>query len=80
MAFKNIGKLIKENRLKVGLTQNELSLAMGYSKGQFISNVERGTCSIPNYQIPVVAKKLKVSKREIKEALVADFSESLGKW
>lgn len=63
-----IGELIKSRRLKLGLTQEDLAKALGYSSYQIISNVERGIAPIPKYKLPRLAQILKVSEKALLEA------------
>ena len=47
--FSYVAKLIKDKRLShpERYSQTQLSKTLGYKNGQFISNLERGLCSIP---------------------------------
>jgi transcriptional regulator with XRE-family HTH domain len=42
-----LGEYLQEMRIKSDLTQREVSLELGYSSAQFISNFERGISSPP---------------------------------
>lgn len=46
----------KKLREKMGLTQREVSDALGYSTPQFISNVERGRCRFPVQKLAKIKK------------------------
>lgn len=70
--FKNIAKIIKETRTSSGLSQEGLSHLLGYKNGQFVSNVERGLCSIPANKIPLMAEKLQIDPEVLIDAIVAD--------
>lgn len=76
---KNIGIAIKENRKKVGISQVRLSQELGYKNGQFISNVERGLCSIPLKKVQRVSQALKVPMKVFTEALVSDYKEHISR-
>lgn len=80
--FKNIADLIKNNRLKhpKKYSQSELSNALGYRNGQFISNVERGLCSIPLKGISKVSEILDIPQEEVKAAILKDFEATLDKY
>jgi len=39
---KKLGLILKDARLSIGLSQREVSLRVGYTSSQFISNIERG--------------------------------------
>jgi len=47
---------LKEARKAKGLTQADLSKALGFSTPQFISNAERGLCQIPTKHYKKLAK------------------------
>ncbi len=78
-SFKNIAELIKVNRINhpKKYSQSELSHALGYRNGQFISNVERGLCSIPLKGIHKVSEVLNVPAEEVKNAILKDFEDTL---
>ncbi len=42
-----VGEYLKDLRTRAGLTQREVSIALGYSSAQFISNFERGIALPP---------------------------------
>jgi len=48
--FNNVSKLIREAREREGLSQKEVATRLGYTSSQFISNIERGLCGIPEQQ------------------------------
>ena len=74
--FKNIAQAVKSNRVKVDISQEELSHRLGYKNGQFVSNVERGLCSIPNKKLVAISDVLKVEPEVLIEAIVSDkYSE-----
>ncbi len=78
-SFHNIAKLIKTKRVEhtKRYSQSELSLILGYKNGQFISNVERGLCSIPLKMLSTVASVLDITHEEIKAAVLRDFEETV---
>lgn len=73
MRFQGIATLVRENRLKTGVSQSELSAALGYKNGQFISNVERGLCSVPLKQLPLICKTLNIKPDDAILEITADF-------
>lgn len=75
----HLGDAIKNGRIKKGLTQTDLAKILGYSSPQYISNVERGRCSLTHKKLAKVAKLLKISKTAIKQTLIKDFAERLKK-
>lgn len=70
--FSNIASLVREGRSANNLSQVQLSEVLGYKNGQFISNVERGLCSIPISKINSLAKAIKTDSNIIVTAMVAD--------
>lgn len=75
--FRNIGKLVKVARDKQGISQTQLSKELGYKNGQFVSNIERGICSIPFDKIPTLASLLSVEPVVVKEAILKDYSTTI---
>lgn len=75
--FNNIAKLVSNRRQNLGLTQTELSIMVGFKNGQFVSNIERGLCSIPAKDIVKLADGLKINSSLIVEAMVLDYKETL---
>jgi len=49
--FTALGAYLQELRIKKGLTQREVSLRLGYSSAQFISNFERGIAVPPRKKL-----------------------------
>lgn len=75
--FPNIAKLIKSSRLKLGVSQTFLAANIDAKGGQFVSNIERGLCSIPEPKVKAVAKVLNISEEAIINAMVEDYREQL---
>lgn len=51
-----LGEYLQKMRTEAGLTQREVSLALGYSSAQFISNFERGIAVPPLNKLKVLIK------------------------
>ena len=77
--FANIATLVKSYRTPKGLSQTQLSKELGYKNGQFISNVERGLCSIPFEKISKLSQVLEVPTVQVKEAILKDYSSNIDK-
>lgn len=73
-SFENIAKLVKEARLAhpSRMSQSELSHKLGYKNGQFISNVERGLCSIPLKSLAQFAEVLDIPKEKVVDVILED--------
>lgn len=84
-SFEHQAELVRNSRLmNTSLTQQDLANLLGYEKGQFVSNVERGLCGYPSHAWLKVCNILKISKKELLEAfyndLAVEFSEAVGGW
>jgi len=72
-SFSRIAQAVSEARKKKEMSQVELAKLLGYKNGQFISNVERGKCSIPVEKIFLLSKILSVNSIVFGQALITDF-------
>lgn len=73
------GKLIKDRRESLGLTQQEMSKMLGFEcrNAQVVSNIERLKCGVPPKHIVRLADVLHISSDQIIEAMTIDYRESL---
>ena len=71
-----IGLLIKEQRTKMGLSQDEAGHLVGVC-GQFISNIERGFALPPRKRLSLFVDKLKINEKRAKKAFETDYLEWL---
>lgn len=62
----------KNLREKAGLTQREVSDALGYSTPQFISNVERGRCRFPVQKLPKIKRIYRLSNDQIINLFISE--------
>ena len=78
-SFEHIAKLIKDNRVAHAkkYSQTDLSTLLGYKNGQFISNVERGLCSIPLKMLSKVCHILQINREEMKMAIIKDYDRTI---
>ena len=60
MIYTNLGKKIKEERIKLGLTQEELGEKID-STGAYVGQIERGERNASMNKIIIIAEKLNVS-------------------
>ncbi len=72
--FNNIAKVMKDARIAAGLSQCELNLTVKSNNGQFISNIERGLCSLPAKSVAKIAETLDVPADKIIKAMVKDYN------
>lgn len=77
--FGNIAQLVKTARMDhpKKYSQTELSAQLGYKNGQFISNIERGLCSVPVKSLSLLTKTLNIEPTELKSALLRDMEKTL---
>jgi len=76
-SFDNIAKTIKSARSKAMLSQGQLATLTGYTRAQYISNLERGLCGVPYNKIMAFSGALNIMPYEIREAMLADVRESI---
>ena len=76
-SFKCISNLVRNGRLKSGITQIQLAEKLGFKNSQFISNIERAKSSIPEDSIKGLSRALNISKFDIIEAMTSDYRNTL---
>jgi transcriptional regulator with XRE-family HTH domain len=77
----------RQLREKAGLTQKEVSDALGYTTPQFISNVERGRCRFPVEKLPKLKRLYRLSNDQVvnlvmveeKRGIVRHFKRGLAR-
>lgn len=78
---KQLAELLKQKRIKAGLSQRDVSNALGYSTPQFISNWERGVSTPPMDTIPKLAELYHANVDDLGNAViefsVADYRSTL---
>lgn len=74
-----LAKYLTDKRKKQGLSQNDISKALGYTGPQFISNCERGLCAPALGTAKTLAKILNVPKREMIDNIMADKMQKMRK-
>jgi transcriptional regulator with XRE-family HTH domain len=76
-----MASLIKARRNELKISQIELGRQLGWtsSKGQVVSNVERGLQQIPSSHLNRLSIILVIPREQIIEAYIEDFKDSLYK-
>jgi len=76
--FNTVGNLIKARRKELELSQLELNQRLGYKDGhgQFISNIERGLCSLPLDKVIDLCKMLRININDFKAAYFKDLDDN----
>lgn len=77
--FMNVANLVRIKRQEhpKKLSQGKLSKELGYKNGQFISNLERGLCSIPLKGMRRFIEVLGINEEELKDAILKDYEETI---
>lgn len=70
--FREQGFAWKQVREQAELTQAEVAAVLGYSSGQFISNVESGRCRFPGHQLGKIKKLYGLRTNEILEIVLRE--------
>lgn len=68
----NVSIRWRELREKAGLTQKEVSDALGYTTPQFISNVERGRCRFPVEKLPKLKRLYRLSNDQVVDMVMVE--------
>lgn len=77
MKFQNVAKMARAARKKSGLTQTELAKEIGFGSPQFVSNWERGLCSVPDHVLKDFSNALDIPYVKILNAKVRDYRQQL---
>lgn len=72
-SFPNIARAVKQARINIGVSQEFLAKNIEYKNGQFVSNIERGLCSIPEDRIKPMSKILGIHEDILIGAMIEDF-------
>jgi transcriptional regulator with XRE-family HTH domain len=64
-------------RERAGLTQRDVSDALGYTTPQFISNVERGRCRFPIEKLAKIRKLYRLSSDQVVEMVITEEKRGL---
>ncbi len=68
-----IGPMVKEARLKLGLSQVELARNLGYNYGNFIGMIESGTAKFPRDGVLKFAKALNIPPVKFIKAWIKEY-------
>ncbi len=73
----DLGKLIREYRVKANLTQLDLANNLGYESTQFVSLFERGLSKIPLNVLGQLIVILGIPEKKVMETLLKAFETNL---
>jgi transcriptional regulator with XRE-family HTH domain len=68
----SLGVFFKEKRSNMGMTQLDVARKLGYTSAQFISNFERGLCSLPLPAIRKLTQLYKTDGKRVFELIMAE--------
>ena len=72
-----LGEMVRNYRIKAGLTQLELATMMGYESMQFVSLFERGLSRIPQQGIGQLIELLKIPEKKFTDKMVKEYTINL---
>lgn len=75
--YTNLGEYLQKMRTRASLTQREVSLTLGYSSAQFISNFERGIAVPPLKKLKVLVKMYDMSPETVMSLILEAERELL---
>jgi transcriptional regulator with XRE-family HTH domain len=79
VSARSLGSYFKRKREENGLTQLEVSRALGYTSSQYISNFERGLCTPPMKKLKQLVKLFRLDENEVLRMLVEQYEEYMRK-
>jgi transcriptional regulator with XRE-family HTH domain len=71
------GEWLRDSRLKIGMTQEDLATALGFACGQFVSSAECGHSNISFHLLPLLCETLKIDKKEMINSYVRETEQDL---
>jgi len=77
--FNHIARVVRVHREALGISQYHLSQDLGFKNGQFVSNVERGLCSILIRKVGLLVELLSIPYLDVEEAMIKDHRECIQK-
>lgn len=66
-------RVLRRARIKVGMSQAEISRRIGYTSGQFVSNLERGISSLPMSRMTALCDLLRIKPQVLLGAMTRDM-------
>lgn len=75
--FKNISVVMYNYRNSLGLSQCDMAKQLRYKSGQFISNIERGLCTVPYKKLKDIDPEWRQS---FADAMVEDYRTRVAKY
>lgn len=73
MKYENTGKIIRDAREALNISQADLAGKLGLENAQSISNIERGLTGVPRKYVFEMCKVLKIDTHELIDAMLEDM-------
>ena len=70
-------RFLIEKRLNAGFSQKELAETLGWTSGQYVSNIERGLSAFPEDKMKRLSKVLKVPLPKLIRIMSRDYESAL---
>lgn len=64
-----LGSYMRKMRVKADKSQGEIAKAAGFTSPQYISNIERGICAIPNRVLKIMIAQYSIDTEDFLEFL-----------
>ena len=61
------------------MSQEDLGKKLGFESGQYVSNIERGSCPFPGAKIKKLSKISNVEVMEIANHMIEDYRQKLAR-
>lgn len=72
-----IGKMIRDNRKRLGMSQSDVAEVFGHATPQFVSFIERGISKPPRDFLKLAQVKLGLDLNKVRNILTKDYAETL---
>ena len=73
------GKIIKEKRAELKLSQEDITSFLKFSSPQYISNIERGVSPLPAKHVKKISNLLQIPSQLLENAAIEDLSDKYRK-
>jgi transcriptional regulator with XRE-family HTH domain len=72
-----VANLVREARVKSGLSQKDVARKFGWTSAQFVSNIERGLVRVPADKTKAYAKTIGLSHSALVDAMISEYRKTL---
>lgn len=75
--YRELGDYVRSVRIEAGISQRELGEKLGYSSGQYISNIERGMCPFPIAKVGEFCRLTGIKPGKLIDSMVNAYREEI---